>query len=138
MHRHTSDATVAYTGTNIPYPLFGDRLTDRVSYVNIDRHADWRFDNYDRAQRERPDYSPPETTRPRYERLNGDPDAWRDNLKRRGIDYLFVGARSTSEDALWKDAEGFPIENGWAERAPGSFEMVYSNPDVRIYAVRLR
>jgi len=41
--RNTRHATFAYTGNNVPYPLFGDRLTNRVYYVNIDRHASWRL-----------------------------------------------------------------------------------------------
>src|SRR6185436_16652403 len=40
---HVTAATIAYSGNNVPYPLFGDHLTNRVYYVNIDRHADWRF-----------------------------------------------------------------------------------------------
>jgi hypothetical protein len=134
---NTAHATVAYTGTNIPYPLFGDRLADRVYYVNIDHHADWRFDNYDRARRRQPDYRPPDTTRPRYERQNGDEAAWMQNLRSRGVNFVFMGARSTSEDALWKDAEGFPVERRWADGTPGAFDMVFANADVRIYALHL-
>ena len=131
---NTAHATVAYTGTNVPYALFGDRLSNRVYYVNIDRHADWRFNDYDRARRKRPDYQPPDGTRPRYERQNGSAAAWMQNLKNRSVNYLFVGAMSSFEDALWQAKEGFPVEDRWAESDPGAFNLVYSNPDVRIYA----
>jgi hypothetical protein len=134
---NTAHATVAYTGTNVPYALFGDRLTNRVYYVNIDRHADWRFNDYDRARRRRPDYQAPDRTRPRYERQNGNAAAWMQNLRTRGVNYLFIGAMSSFEDALWQADEGFPIEDRWAEGEPGAFNLVYANPDVRIYAVGL-
>jgi Dolichyl-phosphate-mannose-protein mannosyltransferase len=138
MAAHTTDATVAYAGTNVPYPLFGDRLSNRVYYVNIDYHADWRFDDYDRAQRRRPDYRMPDFTRPRFERQHGSAAAWMQNLRNRGVTYLFVGALSTFEDALWQDAEGFPVEDTWAASAPAVFELVFANRDVRIYAVHVR
>ena len=48
---NTNRATIAYTGNNVPYPLVGEHLTNRVYYVNIDRHRDWRFHDYDRAYR---------------------------------------------------------------------------------------
>jgi hypothetical protein len=138
MAAHTAHATIAYTGTNVPYPLFGDRLTDRVYYVNIDDHPAWRFDDYDRAWRTRPDYQPPDRTRPRYERQGGTAAAWMRNLRTRGVNYVFIGAMATHEDALWQADEGFPVEHTWADSAPGAFDPVYANPDVRIYAVHLR
>src|SRR5262249_11110430 len=33
---NVTNTTVAYTGINLPYPLTGDRLTNRVIYVNTD------------------------------------------------------------------------------------------------------
>ena len=55
VNEHVTEATIAYTGNNVPYPLFGDHLTNRVYDVNIDRHADWRFHDYERAHRRRAD-----------------------------------------------------------------------------------
>jgi hypothetical protein len=135
---NTAHTTVAYTGTNVPYALFGDRLANRVYYVNIGYHADWRFNDYDRARRKRPDYQAPDRTRPRYERQNGSAAAWMQNLRDRSVSYLFIGAMSSFEDALWQADEGFPIEDRWAESQPGAFNLVYANPDVRIYAFRAR
>src|SRR5438093_8470354 len=48
---HRDQGTIAYTGNNVPYPLFGDHLTNGVHYVNIDRHRTWRLHDYDRAHR---------------------------------------------------------------------------------------
>jgi hypothetical protein len=134
MAAHTAHATVAYTGTNIPYALFGDRLTNRVYYVNIGYHADWRFNDYDRARRRRPDYQAPDRTRPRYERQDGNAAAWVQNLRKRGVNYVFIGAMSSFEDKLWEADEGFPVEDRWADADPGTFNLVYANPGVRIYA----
>jgi hypothetical protein len=51
------------------------------------------------------------------------------------VNYLFIGAMSSFEDALWQANEGFPVEDRWAESEPGAFSLVYANPDVRIYAL---
>ena len=51
VHRNITHATIANSGNNVPYPLFGDHLTNRVYYVNIDRHAGWRFHDYASPER---------------------------------------------------------------------------------------
>jgi hypothetical protein len=158
---HIMQTTIAYTGNNVPYPLFGDHLTNRVYYVNIDRHTDWRFHDYERAHRRRADEVPPasvlavssgvlqplpgparwwvDAVRPRYERMEGNRDAWIVNLKSLGVGYLFVSALSAYEiDYVWHNGAGFPIEDDWARLDPDAFTVIYENPQVRIYAVRAR
>jgi hypothetical protein len=158
LSEHVSGATIAYAGNNLPYPLFGPRLTNRVSYVNIDYHTNWRFHDYDRAHRKRPDAPLPEpllavssgmlkplsgaqqwrvdAARPRYERMEGTEDAWLRNLKIHGVTHLFVAALSAYEvDYMFHTEAGFPIEDDWARRAPGRFTPLYENAKVRIYAV---
>jgi len=152
------NATIAYTGNNVPYPLAGDHLTNRVRYVNIDRHRDWLFHDYDRAHRRRRDDAPPvsplaapsgvllplpgpprwhvDAVRPRYERQEGDRSAWIANLKSLGVDRLFISALSAYEiDFVAHDAAGFPVENAWARDAPSTFTLLYDNQQIRIYAV---
>jgi hypothetical protein len=159
-----SNATIAYTGINLPYPLTGERLTNRVVYVNIDGRARWRFHDYDRAFRSGrfvPD--PPrlaessgelmpvaqragprdDALRPRYERMHGNRDAWVFNLESTRVRYLFVAMLSAYEiDYVWHNERGFPIEDEWALADPGRFRLVYTNPQVHIYefddAVRAR
>lgn len=150
-------ATIAYTGINLPYPLTGPRLTNRVMYVNIDGRLHWRFHDYDRAFRSRrfaP--SPPllakssgelmsvaersgprsDALRPRYERMTGIKEAWGFNLEQADVRYLFVAALSAYEiDYVWHNDRGFPIEDEWANADPSRFHLVYANPQVRIYAV---
>ena len=155
---NTGDVTFAYTGNNLPYPLFGEQLRNRVYYVNIDRHLSWRFHDYARA-RSRPGAARPSSplarssgqlmparqppgpfddeSRPRYERIEGYRDAWLQNLNSLGVDYLFVSALSAYEiDDVWHNARGLPIEDEWAQGDPSAFTLAYENPDVRIYAVR--
>ncbi len=113
----------------MPYPLTGPRLTNHVIYVNIDRHLEWRFHDYDRAARLRLNAAPAtalatssgvllaldpgggriDAVRPRYERMRGDRDAWLANLRATGVDHLFVSALSAYEiDYVWHNAGGFP------------------------------
>src|SRR5207244_3469544 len=111
------------------------RLTNRVMYVNIDRHTDWRFHDYARAagQRRLPSSGPALATssgvlrsllpaaggvdavRPRFERMSGDPMSWTDNLRAEGVEFVFVSALSAYEiDNNWHNEGGFPIEDEWA------------------------
>jgi hypothetical protein len=158
---HINGATIAYSGNNVPYPLFGDRLANRVYYVNIDHHAGWRFHDYDRAHRRRRDDTVPpsalavssgvlqplpgparwwaDAVRPRYQRMEGQRDAWIQNLKSRGVRYLFVSALSAYEiDYVWHNDGGFPIEDDWARFDAAAFTLLYENPQVKLFAVHPR
>jgi hypothetical protein len=159
---HVHHATIAYSGNNVPYPLFGEQLTNRVYYVNIDRHASWRFHDYARVHN-RPGVrevtglsglSGPSATlarpsgellpalldghegasRPRYERQEGYRDAWVQNLRALGVDHLLVSTLSVYEiDDNWHNERGFPIEDDWAKADPQTFSLAYENPQVRVY-----
>ena len=150
------DATIAYTGNNVPYPLFGERLTNRVYYVSIDRHIDWSLHDYARARR-RSTTAPSlplarpsgelmpvrehagayeDASRPRYERIEGFRDAWIANLRTLGVNCLFVTSLSAYEiDNQWHNEGGFPIEDQWAREDPSAFKLVYDNETVRVYRV---
>ena len=156
---HVAGSTIAYTGINLPYPLTGPQLTNRVVYVNIDGRPRWRLHDYDRAYRAgRFSPAPPllavssgelmpiarrpgprdDALRPRYERMQGIRGAWTDNLRQLDVGFLFVAALSAYEvDYVWHDERGFPIEEAWASGEPQSFRLVYDNPMVRIYAIDL-
>ena len=148
-------ATIAYTGINLPYPLTGRHLANRVVYVNIDGRQRWRFHDYDRGYRTGrfvPD--PPilaessgelrpvaqrsgprdDAVRPRYERMHGNRDAWRFNLASAHVRYLFVAMLSAYEiEYVWHNDRGFPIEDEWALSDPVGFHLVYTNSQVHIY-----
>jgi hypothetical protein len=167
VRQNTRGETIAYTGNNVPYPLFGLRLANRVSYVNIDRHFDWALHDYDHARRRqetteatggqtlgedllaRPSgvleparlgpVSTVDAVRPRFERMHGYRDAWLRNLKARTVTLLFISQLSFYEiDNVWHDERGFPIEETWARDDPNAFLPLFENPQVRVYAVRLR
>ena len=154
---HTHDATIAYTGINLPYPLTGDQLTNRVVYANIDGRPRWRFHDYDKAYR-RGDFDPTppllatssgelrsvaagagpraDAVRPRYERMEGLEYAWISNLRQMHVTYLFVSSLSAYEvNYVWHNERDYPIEDEWAKRQPRVFTLVYENRQVRIYAV---
>ena len=154
---HVQNATIAYTGINLPYPLSGPALTNRVVYVNLDGHDHWRFHDYDHAYRSlaivpKPpvlatssgELKPvpqraganPDAARPRYERMEGAPNLWKLSLRRSNVNYLFVAALSAYEiDNVWHNDGGFPIEDEWAKGDPTMFRLAYQNPQVHIYAV---
>jgi hypothetical protein len=155
---HATPSAIAYTGDNLPYALTGSHLANVVSYVNIDRHAGWRFHDYAHAFRRAHESAPAplasssgilvqipaggsagiDAPRPRFERMHGARDAWIENLKTRGIGYLFVSALGPYEiDNVWHNAEGFPIEDEWAKADEAVFRLAYENPGARIYEVRL-
>jgi hypothetical protein len=158
MDANVHHATVAYTGVNLPYPLSGERLTNRVLYVNIDGHPDWRFHDYDRAYRSgRFEPVPPplatssgelvplpartgprdDAIRPRYERLEGIAALWVHNLQRLGVNYVFIARLSAYEiDYQAHGPDGFPIEDQWAQADPATFTMVHDDQDARVYAVK--
>jgi hypothetical protein len=150
---NVANASIAYTGNNLPYPLFGDQLSNRVFYVNIDRQTSWRFHDYARARRGR--LSAPgegllarpsgqlmaareghseEMSRPRFERWEGYREAWVQNLRSTGAEYLFVTALSAYEvDYVWHNSGEFPIEDDWARIDTQDLTLVYENSQVRIY-----
>jgi hypothetical protein len=156
MASNVAHATIAYTGINLPYPLTGPMLTNRVVYANIDGRTRWRFHDYDHAYRagglvQAPpilatssgelmpvaDHTGPrdDAVRPRYERMHGDRDAWIFNLEALQVRYLFVAALSAYEvNYVWHNERGFPIEDEWAESQPLRFRIVYQNPQVHIYS----
>lgn len=157
LEEHVSGANVAYTGDNLPYGLFGHHLQNTVYYINIDRHADWRFDHYARAF-ERHGPSPgvklaaasnvldpltdqqdrSDAPRPRFERMNGDRAAWIRNLALKQIGYLCVFALNPYEvKYVWHNDNGFPVEDEWARADPHAFRLIFDNPDARIYTVTL-
>jgi hypothetical protein len=154
VHRNIAHATIANTGNNVPYPLFESDLANRVYYVNIDRHGDWRFHDYARGRKDAavdapgrlarasgqlmplpPGGTAASACRPRYERWDGYRDAWLGNLRSAAVTHLFVSVLSAYEvDFVSHNAGGFPIEDDWA-RADPAFTLVYENGQVRIYGL---
>ncbi len=125
-------ARVAYAGTNIPYYLMGVGLRNEVRYVNVDAHPAWLPHDYHQAAG-RPHWP---NSRPGWDRAHPDPVAWLENLRREGIEFLFIARADPREGAHnVADAQGFPIERQWADARPADFRRFHADPRVRLYRV---
>ena len=123
---------LAYTGTNLVYPLYGPRLENTVRYLNLNHHPGWQFHDYERAYRP----GPANTPEPAPYRLEWDLPAWWQNLVQARIQYLIVaGVGKNLRPNIAHDPEFWPIEDQWARTHPRLFERVFANPTTRIYRV---
>lgn len=128
---HLRGRRIAYTGSNLPLPLWGWHLENRVRYVNVaGKLSDVLHD-----------FPPPpagtSTAEPAPERAHPDLASWLANLTAAGTDALFV-ARLYPDVApsMPHDADSFPSERAWADALPGRFRLTFATPEVRIYDVR--
>jgi hypothetical protein len=132
-------ARIAYAGTNIPYYLLGKGLRNDVRYINVDGHRVWLLHDYHRAEGS-PNWP---DSRPGWDRLSPDYDAWMANLRADRIEFLVVTRSNPAEGRHLADPGdplGFPIERRWAESHPEAFEPVYgvseNDPRFRVFRVR--
>lgn len=129
-------STVAFTGTDLSYGLFGAGLKHRVAYVNVNRHGDYLFHDYVRKLKAEGRYFTPPNDRINFHREDADYGAWLANLRAAGVDYLFAAAlHQTDQGQIPHDAEFFPIEREWADAHPEFFKLLWNNSQVRIYRV---
>jgi hypothetical protein len=128
---------IAYAGTNIPYYLMGNDFRNEVRYVNVDAHHGWLLHDYHRAAASLGLPAVWPDTRPGWDRIRPDYDAWLENLRAERIQLLVV-ARVNPQEGLHNvaDAQLFPIERVWADAHSESFMLVYSDPLFRTYSLR--
>jgi hypothetical protein len=100
-------ARLAYTGANLPGPLYGQNLQNNVMYVNVNARNGSNYPSYPAA-----DY-----------RCDADYLAWRHNLETARITYLWTAR----DDSL--------AENQWIDRNPETFRLVYQDSSARLFAV---
>jgi len=112
-----SGKRIAYTGRSEVYPLFGTKLKNRVFYISTNAKPPMPHYYSDGLYRKEKNF-----------------EAWRENLRREKIDYLFalLPFEANNESADKKD---FPIEDQWALAHPELFEPVFKNSLVHIYKV---
>lgn len=110
-------ARVAYTGRPDFYPLYGSGLKNRVTYVSVNAKEVTPYNKPDGLFRKARDFY-----------------AWRNNLKKEGIEYLFV-MLSSAENREHKDTLRFAIEDEWAAAHPEDFKLVFSNSLAHIYKI---
>ena len=136
---HLSNVDIAYSGNNVPYRLLGPTFENRAYYVNVDRHLNWRYHDYEHALRTGPHFTPP--VRPNLPYFRDHPvfDDWLRNLKQTKTRYLFISRLPPvllAEQDYARDEEGFPVETSWADGHADIFTLEFKNRDVRIYSVR--
>ena len=116
---------VAYTGTNLPYYLFGQGLRNEVHYVNVNGPADWLLQDYYEARLRAGRTELSSDPWPEWYRENPDYEAWLENLRRAGIEYLFVARENRhGKRDVPPGLPPFPIERRWAGAHPEVFSPI--------------
>jgi hypothetical protein len=126
-------ARVAYTGTNLAFPLTGRELSNRVAYVNVAGAPGDRLHDFAGRPPGAPRASTPE---PAPYRDGASFDVWLRNLRAAGADVLFV---ASLEEIVARnvpaDGDGFPVERAWADAHPALFHLRYASPAARVYGI---
>lgn len=113
-------ANVAYTGRQDAYPLYGANLKNDVQYISVNNKEIAPYNNPDGLYRRVQDYA-----------------AWKENLRKHKIDYLFI-AKPVFNNRESADPDKFPIEDEWAAAHPDNFELVFNNSLTRIYKLLIK
>jgi hypothetical protein len=130
--QNVQGARVAYTGTNLAFPLAGRDLANRVSYVNVAGAPGDRLHDFGR----RIPAGRAETPEPAPYRDGARFEIWRRNLRAAGAEVLFVAALDEIVARnVAADADGFPVERAWADAHPTLFHLRYASPDARVYGI---
>jgi hypothetical protein len=123
------DARVAYTGSNLAFPLAGERLSNRVGYVNVAGPPGARLHDF-------PPVAGPVSAEPAPYRAGADFHTWLRNLRAAGADVLFVAALyPIVRRNIATDGDGFPIERAWADAHPTLFRLVHGSAAARVYRI---
>ncbi len=131
MRANVHDARVAYTGTNLAFPLSGAGLSNQVSYVNVAGAPTDRLHDFARRL---PGLRA--TAEPAPYRDGADAAIWRSNLRAARTGVLFVAALyPIVRRDVPADADGFPIERAWADAQPALFKLRYASAAARVYEV---
>ena len=110
---------IAYTGRQEFYPLFGSKIKNDVKYVPINEKETTPYNQPDGLCRVKKNFK-----------------AWRDNLKKEKIEYLFI-ALPFARNRETEDPTKFPIEDDWASKHPKDFQLLFKNSLSRIYLVKI-
>lgn len=127
LHEATREApaTIAYTGTGLAFPLFGERLANRVIYVPV-REGPERLVHEYRERFAKPVGNPLERAA---EVVRSAPDrvAWMDRIEGYGVKYLLVVGTEQGGEPL--------LERTWADSAPERFHVELRVGGTTIYRV---
>ncbi|MFL5308481.1 MAG: phospholipid carrier-dependent glycosyltransferase [Polyangia bacterium] len=126
-------ARVAYTGTNLAFPLWGPDLSNRVSYVNVSGGPTDTLPDFARRAGE----ARATTPEPAPYRDGATYEAWLRNLRSGGAQVLFVAAlEPIVARTVAADADRFPIERQWADAHPDLFQLRYASIAARVYGIK--
>ncbi|HVY39820.1 MAG TPA: hypothetical protein VHM31_17905, partial [Polyangia bacterium] len=126
-------ARVAYTGTNLAFPLWGPDLANRVGYVNVSGEPGDRLPDF--ARRWGTAHAP--TPEPAPYREGATYADWLRNLRAAGAQVLFVSALDPIvARTVAADADQFPIERQWADAHPELFQLRYASIAARVYGIK--
>jgi len=121
-------ARVAYTGTNLAFPLWGPDLANQVAYVNVSGAPGARLHERP-ARRAR-------TPEPAVDRDGASYDVWLRNLRAARAQVLFVAALDPIvARTVPADRDQFPIERAWADAHPAVFHLRYASDAARVYGI---
>jgi len=124
-------ATVAYTGTNVPYALVGEGFRHRVVYVNVQGERGDAFHDFYRRDPRRYAYH-----KPGIYRRHPDRHRWLRHLDAEGVEVLVIFRLHWAEARyLPTTPDGFPIEQAWARALPDRFQPLRRHPAAEIYRV---
>lgn len=121
-------ARVAYTGTNLAFPLWGPDLTNPVTYVNVAGAPGDRLHDFPAR--------PAATPEPAPYRDGASYDVWLRNLHAARAQVLFVAALDPIvARTVAADRDQFPIERQWADAHPELFHLRYASDAARVYGI---
>jgi 4-amino-4-deoxy-L-arabinose transferase-like glycosyltransferase len=124
---------VAYTGTNLAFPLAGRDLANRVTYVNVAGAPGDRLHDFERRSPTPEHEATPESAP---YRDGASFDVWWRNLRAARAEVLFVAALDeVVARNVAADGDGFPVERAWADAHPAQFHLRYASPDARVYGI---
>jgi hypothetical protein len=116
LDRYGDAGTVAVAinpGNYFVYPAMGMRLQRRAVYANVNRRDSRRAIDYPGC----------------FPRVDGDAEAWLENLDKLGVRWVHLGHLETLP---------FPIEAQWAKARPDRFTVRYADPYSLIYELTPR
>jgi 4-amino-4-deoxy-L-arabinose transferase-like glycosyltransferase len=123
-------ARVAYTGTNLAFPLAGRDLGNVVRYVNVAGPPHARLHDFPRSP------APGANAEPAPYRDGARFETWLANLRATRTEVLFVAALDPIvRRNVAADADGFPVERTWADAHPEQFRLRYASAAARVYEV---
>ena len=132
LNEHTIGNNIAYTGTPVPFPLYGERFKNNVRYVSVNTVEPAMLHYYPKSNyvwgykdklwvgnfEEKNNF-----------RGSQNYYVWLENMHKNKIDFLYVYA------GLHLSGE-FPIEDKWALAHPEIFQCVFTNAKIHIYKLK--